>query len=228
VAVTTGLGTPKPRIPKWVTIAAGAVVVAAVGVGVALVVGKDDPPTTSPGNGAASDTTINGTSDTGGGTAADTTLGGGASAGSFDLTPLLGAWQAPCQPYLAGDGGSTQSYEIVSSAPDTIELAIIGSDHTTVDCSDAGTEGIRVTYHMNATNAGQQADTQAWLFTASAPPDCVSTEPTVCAMAAAPIPTLALGIDAAGLLRLGDPTTGTDANGFPTTWESTDLAGTRK
>jgi hypothetical protein len=228
VAVTAGLGTPKPRVPKWVGIAAGVAVVAAVGVGVAFVVGKDDPKTTSPGNGAVVDTTINGSGSTSGSTAADTTPGGGAGTGNFDLTPLVGAWQAPCQPYLAGDGGSAQSYEIASSAPDTIELSIIGADYTAVDCTDAGTETVRVTYHFAAANAGQQGDMQAWSFTASAPPDCVSTEPTVCGMAAGDIPKMALGIDAAGLLRLGDPSTGADANGFPTTWQSTDIAGTRK
>lgn len=221
--VTTGIGVPKPKIPKWVTIAAGGVGVAAVVAVIAVVAsgGDDKNPTLGGSDVVVEATDANGDPVTigsdGGGT--DTTLGGGNGSEQFDLTPILGTWLQPCEPFLDGSGASQGSMTLESPGTNQLTLVIDGGDAVSADCSGGFESAITVTYQLSVTNAGESAGVQAFVADQVGDPTCTSIEPAACGLAlgTAQTPPSAIGVDANGQLVISYETVSGDA--LPTSWE---------
>ncbi|MBI4932975.1 MAG: hypothetical protein HY828_03790 [Actinobacteria bacterium] len=220
--VTTGIGVPKPKIPTWVTIAAGGAAVVAVGVGIAVIASGDDENPTLGGSEVVVDATdANGDPVTivsdGGGT--DTTLGGGTGGEQFDLTPILGTWLQPCEPFFDGSGASQGSMTLESPGPNLLTWVIDGGDAASADCSGGFESAITVTYQLSVTNAGESAGVQAFVADQVGDPTCTSIEPAACGLAlgTAQTPPSAIGVDANGQLVISYETVSGDA--LPTSWE---------
>jgi hypothetical protein len=220
VPVTTGIGAPKPKIPKWVTIAAGGVAVVAIGVGIAVVASSgDDSPTLG-----GTEVVVDGTDANGNPVTvpagADTTTGAGSSGTEFDLTPILATWIQPCQPFLDGSGASQGSMTLESPGPNQLNLVIAGGDAATADCAGGFEQAITVTYPLTVTAAGTSGDVQAFVAESAGEPSCVSTiDPGACGLALgtiANIPT-ALGVDGSGQLVVSNEVV--TGGALPTTWE---------
>jgi hypothetical protein len=220
--VSTGIGVPKPRIPKWVTIAAGGVVVVAVGVGIAVVASGGGDSTTLGGSNVTVDATdANGNTVTAPG-GADTTggAGGGAGGSEFDLTPVVGTWVQPCQPYLDGSGASQGSMTVAASAPNEVTVVVDGGTAKSADCAGGFTSEISVTYVLSVTAAGTSAGVQGFVTESAADPTCESVEPTACSFALSgvngQVPT-AIGVDGSGQLMIS--TEAVTGGALPTTWQ---------
>jgi hypothetical protein len=209
------------------------VAVVAVGTVAVVVATRDDSSkpalgavtTVSPGPGTTVRTT--GVSSPGTTTVGATTVPGSSvpttgtgAAGAVDLTPAIGSWRQACEPYLAGDGASGQIDEITSPGPNQLEVVMSGYDYTTVDCSDASTADIVITFHLNVLGAKTVDGIQVFKTSEVSKPDCVATPQDACSLALSmgvgPRGFNGFGIDSDGQLRI-PPTGGpVDADGFPT------------
>jgi hypothetical protein len=222
VSVTSGLTPPKPRVPRWVTVAAGGVAaVAVVAVIAVLATRGDDDTSIGPadttvavlGTDAAGNpvTTLAGSTDN---VAPDTTTPGSEA---FDLTPVLGTWLQPCEPYLSGDGASQGSMTVESPGPNQLNVVIEGGDAVTADCSGGFETAITVTYALTVIDAGTSGDVTGFIVAPAGDPTCESIEPAACGLAlgvASAVPP-AIGVDGSGQLVTSeaDP-----AAGFPSVW----------
>jgi hypothetical protein len=204
-------------------VTAGAIVVAAVGVGVVVLATKDDPKSTTPGNGTevVDSTNTDGTTVTtaSSGSTDTTTAGGTAGGQTFDVTPILGTWTQPCEPYIAGDGASHGTIKVESPGTNQLNMVIGGGDFTTADCTGDYTETIAVTYPLTVVGAGTAGDVQGFLVQPAGEITCTSVEPGACDLALSvggQMPP-AVGVDGSGQLVAGDAGA-VDANGLPTSW----------
>jgi hypothetical protein len=228
VPVTTGIGVPKPKMPKWVTIAVGGAAVVAIGVGIAIVAsGDDSAPTLGGSEVTVGATDANGNTVTVPGDATDTTVGGGGAA-EFDLTPILGTWMQPCEPYLAGDGASQGSMTVTSPGSNLLDVTIDGGTAKSVDCAGGFTSEITVTYHLAVTAAGTSAGVQAYVADQAGDPECTSIDQGACDMAMSGVTgsvPKAIGVDGSGQLVISmEPVSG---GALPTTWEPMVAGSTR-
>ena len=195
---------------------AGVAAVAVIGVGAVVVLGGGDDGNGAPA--AAATTTIAGTAtpapgDTGAGEGAGaTTVAESATtiAGIADLTPFVGSWIGPCEPYIALDGASSGGWIIEITGPNTLALTAQGFEYETADCSDSPPPMVFQTYELTVVGTGVVEGVEVIKV----------TEPTVGKDI--------LGIDGSGRLRFGEPGSPTDAEGFPNVFGPVDpYSGTR-
>jgi hypothetical protein len=72
-----------------------------------------------------------------------------AGSDGVDLNAYVGSWRFACEPYIDGSGGgSRHDFALEQTGTDALTLTVTGYDHTTDDCSDAGTPVISMDYQL--------------------------------------------------------------------------------